>query len=187
MVPIGHSAMASYPYHFAAWRPGRTLAAVSVKGTWPDFRDVNSPPWRDEDLAGVPLLFMNGEYEDAQGRAGRAADFRARHPQSPLTMFVDAGGGHFDFHDRLADYLGRYLRTVAAQRLGLSVPGQVAIAGFNDLAGSDQMLPPLTTVRTPRAAVGEASARMLLALMRGEVPEHNSVNLGFELTVREST
>ena len=117
-VPIGHSAMASYPYHFAAWRPGRTLAAVSVKGTWPDFRDVNSPPWRDEDLAGVPLLFMNGEYEDAQGRAGKAADFRARHPQSPLTMFVDAGGGHFDFHDQLAAYLGRYLRTVAAQRLG---------------------------------------------------------------------
>ncbi len=76
---------------------------------------------------------------------------------------------------------------LAAQRLGLSVPGQVAIAGFNDLAGSDQMLPPLTTVRTPRAAVGEASARMLLALMRGEVPKHNSVNLGFELTVREST
>ncbi|PJI98501.1 LacI family transcriptional regulator [Acidovorax sp. 69] len=76
---------------------------------------------------------------------------------------------------------------LAAQRLGLQVPGQVAIAGFNDLAGSDQMPPPLTTVRTPRAAVGEASAHMLLALMRGEVPEHNSVNLGFELTVREST
>ena len=76
---------------------------------------------------------------------------------------------------------------LAAQRLGLSVPGQVAIAGFNDLAGSDQMLPPLTTVRTPRAAVGEASARMLLALMRGEVPAHNSVDLGFELTIRSST
>lgn len=76
---------------------------------------------------------------------------------------------------------------LSAQRLGISVPGHVAIAGFNDLAGSDQMLPPLTTVRTPRAAVGEASARMLLALMRGDMPEHNSVNLGFELTVREST
>jgi LacI family gluconate utilization system Gnt-I transcriptional repressor len=76
---------------------------------------------------------------------------------------------------------------LAAQRLGLSVPGQVAIAGFNDLAGSDQMLPPLTTVRTPRSAVGEASARMLLSLMRGEVPAHNSVDLGFELTVRKST
>ena len=76
---------------------------------------------------------------------------------------------------------------LAAQRLGLAVPGRVAIAGFNDLAGSDQMLPPLTTVRTPRSAIGEASARMLLALMRGEAPEHNSVDLGFELTVRAST
>jgi len=76
---------------------------------------------------------------------------------------------------------------LAAQRLGLQVPAQVAIAGFNDLAGSDQMLPPLTTVNTPRAAVGEASAQMLLALMRGEVPKQNSVNLGFELTVRAST
>lgn len=76
---------------------------------------------------------------------------------------------------------------LAAQRLGLAVPGQVAIVGFNDLAGSDQMLPPLTTVRTPRSAIGEASARMLLGLMRGEVPERNSVDLGFELTVRAST
>jgi LacI family transcriptional regulator, gluconate utilization system Gnt-I transcriptional repressor len=76
---------------------------------------------------------------------------------------------------------------LAAQRMGISVPGQVAIAGFNDLAGSDQMLPPLTTVRTPRAAMGEAGARMLLALMQGQQPQSNSVNLGFELTVREST
>ena len=76
---------------------------------------------------------------------------------------------------------------LAAQRLGLDVPGRVAIAGFNDLAGSDQMLPPLTTVRTPRSAIGEASAQMLLTLMRGEMPEKNSVNLGFELTVRAST
>ena len=76
---------------------------------------------------------------------------------------------------------------LAAQRLGVAVPAQVAIAGFNDLAGSDQMVPPLTTVRTPRAAMGEAGANMLLALMRGHPPENNCVNLGFELTVRQST
>jgi len=63
----------------------------------------------------------------------------------------------------------------------------VAIAGFNDLAGSDQMPPPLTTVRTPRSAIGEASARMLLALMKGEAPAQNSVDLGFELMARESS
>ena len=76
---------------------------------------------------------------------------------------------------------------LAAQRLGLAVPGRVAIAGFNDLAGSDQMPPPLTTVRTPRSAIGEASARMLLALMNGEAPAQNSVDLGFELMARESS
>ena len=116
-VPIGHSAMASYPYHFAAWKPARTLAAVSCKGTWPDFRDANSPPWKDRDLDGVPLLFINGEYEDAQGRAGKAADFRARNPACPLTMFVDAGGGHFDYNDRIVTYLAFYLRKIAAARL----------------------------------------------------------------------
>lgn len=117
IVPIGHSAMASYPYHFAAWKPGRTLAAISCKGTWPDFRDSNSPPWKDSDLAGVPLLFVAGEYEDANGRAGKAASFRTRNPQSPLTMLADAGGGHFDFHDRLVEYLALYLRKVTAARL----------------------------------------------------------------------
>jgi hypothetical protein len=116
-VPIGHSAMASYPYHFAAWNPGRTLAAISIKGTWPDFRYEQSPPWRDEDLSGVPLLFVNGEYEDANGRAAKAASFRARVPKSPLTMLADEGAGHFDFHDRVCEYIGLYLRTVAKYRL----------------------------------------------------------------------
>lgn len=124
IVPIGHSAMASYPYHFAAWKPGRTLAAISCKGTWPDYRDANSPPWKDSDLNGVPLLFVAGEYEDANGRAGKAASFRARNPQSPLTMLADAGGGHFDFHDRLVDYLALYLRKVAAARLPADAPVQ---------------------------------------------------------------
>nr|WP_245901279.1 LacI family DNA-binding transcriptional regulator [Simplicispira suum] len=76
---------------------------------------------------------------------------------------------------------------LAAPRLGVAVPGQVAIAGFNDLAGSEQMLPALTTVRTPRSSMGEAGARMLLSLMRGEPVARNCVDLGFELTVRSST
>jgi LacI family gluconate utilization system Gnt-I transcriptional repressor len=76
---------------------------------------------------------------------------------------------------------------MAALRLGVSVPGQVAIAGFNDLTGSDQMLPPLTTVRTPRAHIGEAAAQMLLTLMRGEQPEAPQLDLGFEIVQRQSS
>lgn len=76
---------------------------------------------------------------------------------------------------------------MAAMRLGISVPEQVAIAGFNDLTGSDQMLPTLTTVRTPRAQIGRASAQMLLSLMRGEEPEVAQLDLGFEIIQRQST
>ncbi|MFT3814783.1 MAG: LacI family DNA-binding transcriptional regulator [Acidovorax sp.] len=76
---------------------------------------------------------------------------------------------------------------LAANRLGIAVPRQLAVAGFNDLAGSDQMVPPLTTVRTPRSEVGRAGAAMLLDLMRGQsVPAH-CVQLGYELVVRGST
>ncbi len=76
---------------------------------------------------------------------------------------------------------------LAALRLGIAVPGRVAIAGFNDLTGSDQMLPALTTVRTPRAEIGSAAARMLLALMHGEAVASPCVDLGYELVVRAST
>ena len=75
---------------------------------------------------------------------------------------------------------------LAAMRMGVSVPHEVAIAGFNDLTGSDQMWPPLTTVRTPRAQVGEAAAKMLLQLMNGEVPDKPQIDLGFEVIARQS-
>jgi hypothetical protein len=32
VVPLGHSACASFPWNFAAWDPGRTLAVLSVHG-----------------------------------------------------------------------------------------------------------------------------------------------------------
>jgi LacI family transcriptional regulator, gluconate utilization system Gnt-I transcriptional repressor len=76
---------------------------------------------------------------------------------------------------------------LAALRLGIHVPERVAVAGFNDLTGSDQMLPPLTTIRTPRAGMGEAAAEMLVALMRGGAVTAPCVDVGFELVVRGST
>jgi len=76
---------------------------------------------------------------------------------------------------------------LAALRMGIAVPERVAIAGFNDLTGSDQMLPPLTTVRTPRSEIGSAAAQMLLALMRGEAVARPQVDLGYDVVVRGST
>lgn len=76
---------------------------------------------------------------------------------------------------------------LAALRLGVDVPGRVAVAGFNDLTGSDQMHPPLTTVHTPRAEIGNAAATMLLTLMRGNTPPSPVVDVGYSLVVRGST
>ena len=76
---------------------------------------------------------------------------------------------------------------LAAMRSGIAVPARVAVAGFNDLTGSDQMLPTLTTVRTPRAEIGRTAAQRLLALMRGEPDCPRLIDLGFEIVVRNST
>ena len=76
---------------------------------------------------------------------------------------------------------------LAALRLGIAVPQRVAVAGFNDLTGSDQMVPPLTTVRTPRAEIGHAAARMLMGLMQGEPSDSSAIDLGYTLQIRHST
>ncbi len=75
---------------------------------------------------------------------------------------------------------------LAALRLGVKVPDQVAVAGFNDLTGSDQMVPSLTTIRTPRAAIGERAAALLLQLIKGQSGEAQRIDLGFELVERGS-
>lgn len=76
---------------------------------------------------------------------------------------------------------------LAALRLNVPVPAQVAVAGFNDLAGSAEMLPPLTTVHTPRREIGAQAADMLLALMCGQPVAPASVDVGYTLLVRGSS
>jgi len=73
-----------------------------------------------------------------------------------------------------------------ACRHGIRVPEQVAIVGFNDLAGSADCVPRLTTVRTPRAEMGHTAAQLLLSLIDRQLPTKAAIDLGFELIVRES-
>jgi LacI family gluconate utilization system Gnt-I transcriptional repressor len=73
-----------------------------------------------------------------------------------------------------------------ALRLGIRIPQQVSLVGFNDLPGSAHMVPRLTSIRTPRQEVGQRAAHLLLGLLDG-VDQHAQIDLGFELVTRESS
>ena len=68
---------------------------------------------------------------------------------------------------------------------GLRVPGDVSLAGYNDLPMVDQLCPPLTTVLYPSLEVGKAAGGMVRQLLDGETP--TDLTLEPRLIVREST
>jgi LacI family transcriptional regulator len=53
----------------------------------------------------------------------------------------------------------------AAEEYGLSIPGDIALVGFDDDAPSAHVHPPLTTVRQPYYEMGEQGLRLLLSLL----------------------
>jgi DNA-binding LacI/PurR family transcriptional regulator len=75
----------------------------------------------------------------------------------------------------------------AAAMLGLRVPDDVSVVGFDDLPFADWVTPRLTTVRTPLAEMAALAARMVLRLLGGEQPETTRVEVAVELVVRESS
>lgn len=56
----------------------------------------------------------------------------------------------------------------AIREAGGTVPGDVAVVGFDDLPLSRHTEPPLSTVRQPLREMGDAAARMLMAHFNGE-------------------
>jgi LacI family transcriptional regulator, gluconate utilization system Gnt-I transcriptional repressor len=54
-----------------------------------------------------------------------------------------------------------------AARFGIKIPKQIAMLGFNDLPSSEFMVPRLSSIRTPREAIGRRAAEQMLTLMAG--------------------
>lgn len=72
----------------------------------------------------------------------------------------------------------------AISEAGLSIPVDVALVGFDDIAFTKYLTPPLTTVRQPIAALGEEAAAMLCAAIKGDAVQ--SKILPVELIPRAS-
>ncbi|MEI8036996.1 MAG: hypothetical protein WCJ14_01275 [Verrucomicrobiota bacterium] len=131
VVPLGHSACASFPWNFAAWNPGRTLAVLSIHGDAPQAKYPGSgrpnPDWGDRNIDGIPGLMAMGEFEwgdDEHGvdRLGSALDFKNRHPRSAIAMLAEPGNGHFNFSDELVEFIARFVRKAADARLPDDAP-----------------------------------------------------------------
>ncbi|MBY8878626.1 LacI family DNA-binding transcriptional regulator [Actinacidiphila acidipaludis] len=75
----------------------------------------------------------------------------------------------------------------AAAALGLRVPQDVSVVGFDDLPFADWVTPRLTTVSTPLPEMAAVAARMVLRLLGGQRPETTRVEVAGELVVRDST
>ncbi|MCY0959431.1 LacI family DNA-binding transcriptional regulator [Streptomyces sp. H27-H5] len=73
----------------------------------------------------------------------------------------------------------------AARRLGLRVPDDLSVTGFDDLALATAVEPELTTVRLPAERVGEQGMSALLAVLDGT--PWSAPDIPVELVVRDST
>lgn len=59
---------------------------------------------------------------------------------------------------------------LALYRRGLRVPDDVSLVGFDDLAGANYAIPPLSTVQQPGYELGRIAAQAMLQLLAGEKP-----------------
>lgn len=124
----------------------------------------------------------------AHGRVDELAtlpgDFSVESGHAAATRFLaqaPAPTAAFCFSDQMA------LGVLAACRdLGIRVPEEFSVVGFDDLASSRYLSPPLTTISQPMREIGVRAARLLLAIIEGvEVPHQQT--LDFRLMLRGST
>lgn len=74
----------------------------------------------------------------------------------------------------------------ALYALGIRVPQEIDVMGFDDILLARYLTPPLSTVYAPNKLMGETAARLLLDIMQGKpVPQHTK--LPVELMVRGTT
>jgi DNA-binding LacI/PurR family transcriptional regulator len=75
----------------------------------------------------------------------------------------------------------------AARALGLDIPSDLSVVGFDDLPIAALVDPPLTTVRQPLTEMAAAATELALSLGRGVKPPQLGLELATRLTVRAST
>jgi DNA-binding LacI/PurR family transcriptional regulator len=122
-----------------------------------------------------------------------AADLRVR---APILGDWSAHFGYYaglellKFRDFTAVFAGNDQMALgfmhACRELGLDVPGDISVVGFDDIPEAAHFAPPLTTIRQNFAEVGRRAISLLLAELNG-ITDHDHAPVPAELIVRETT
>lgn len=86
------------------------------------------------------------------------------------------------YNDALAIGVMKGLR-----RLGVTVPDDVSVVGFDNILLGEVVEPELTTVASPLRAQGQTAVRNLVAMIQGAVPTREPTVMPVQLVVRRST
>ncbi|MFP5042947.1 hypothetical protein [Parasediminibacterium sp. JCM 36343] len=153
VVPIGHSAAASWPYYFAVWKPERTLCAISVSGQWPYFRDPKFAPdiWEDRTLDAIPCLETMGEYEAANTWSNEGLKERAEHPLLAISMLACPVEGHFAASEKKIDYIALYIKKAVQYRLTNQMDGNYPVLNTIDPTSNGWMADKWRLNEAPKA------------------------------------
>jgi LacI family transcriptional regulator len=74
-----------------------------------------------------------------------------------------------------------------ARTLGLAIPGDVSVVGFDNIPESALIEPPLTTIDQSIQEMGRRAVELLIAVVEGETGPNQQVTLPTRLIVRQST
>jgi LacI family transcriptional regulator len=75
----------------------------------------------------------------------------------------------------------------AAHRMGVDVPAELSVAGYDDITLASQIYPTLTTIHQPLAEMAEHAAEAIISMARKNEIEPEIDIVEGELKVREST
>lgn len=123
-------------------------------------------------IAYDPAIVGVGNYE--QEGAREAARRLLAAPERPSAIFA-------------ANDLSAIVVIEVAHELGLEVPRDLSVVGFDDIPEASRFSTPLTTIRQPMGRLGAAAAELVVALMSGETPDPTHVRLPTRLIRRAST
>ena len=74
-----------------------------------------------------------------------------------------------------------------AKKIGLNVPRDISVAGFNNISFAEYCEPPLTTISQPAEEFGTQAMSKLYDVINGNESKNKNTYLPFELIVRDST